>query len=58
MYDLLGYRIEDAIPYFDSLKKEYKIYEIGNPKNFKLGNEKRIVKITDDEYIKIFVAYF
>ena len=52
---LLGYRIEDAIPYLNSLKRQYNIYETSNPKNIKLGSEKRI---TDDECLKIFVAYF
>lgn len=55
---LLGYRIEDAIPYLNSLKRQYNIYETSNPKNIKFGSEKRIVKITDDECLKIFVAYF
>ena len=55
---LIGLRLEDARPMLDKLGLNFEIIQVFDPKETKIGNEERIIKIRENGKIIIYTAFF
>lgn len=57
--EYIGFNIEEVEPLLIKENVNYKIVEVLDPKNNKLGNDIRIINVqNENDIIKIYVAYF
>jgi hypothetical protein len=57
--DYIGFKFVDVKPFLDKNGYNYKIVEVFDTKNTKMGNELRIINIKyDNKETQIYVAYF
>ncbi|QCX32268.1 hypothetical protein FDN13_00355 [Caloramator sp. E03] len=55
----IGFKLENVKSQIESSNINYKIIEVFDTKNTKLGNDIRIINIKyKDEIVEIYVAYF
>lgn len=54
----IGFKLDEIIPIVESHKLLYNIIEVWDNKKTKMGNDKRIINIKNNDIIEIYVAYF
>lgn len=54
----IGFKIDELRELLDKQGLEYEILEVWDNKKTKLGDDIRVIKIINEEKIKIFVSYF
>ena len=56
--EYIGFKLDDIMPLLLLHETKYKIIEVWDNKKTKMGNEKRIINIKNNEIVEIYIAYF
>lgn len=58
LLDYIGYSLNDVLPILKSSGIEYKLLEVKNTKDIRIGEDLRIINIKMEKEPLIYVAYF